>query len=71
MMPQPAEDSAVSTPPQRCPYCLQEATVEREPREEVVVIRGCPCAANGTLRVREWLARRRWRELGVSSGGAN
>jgi hypothetical protein len=51
--------------PQRCPYCLGEARVESPPPGSLVVIRGCPCAANGTLRVAQGLAQRRWRELGV------
>jgi hypothetical protein len=51
--------------PQRCPYCLGEARVEVAPETEVLLIRGCSCAATRTLRVPEGLARRRWRELGV------
>jgi len=65
-MKQPMSESAAGWAlPQRCPYCLGEARVEAPPPGGLVVIRGCPCAANGTLRVAEGLARRRWRELGV------
>jgi hypothetical protein len=39
--------------------------VEQESVEAVVVVRGCPCAGQGALRVSESLARRRWRQLGV------
>jgi hypothetical protein len=50
-------------PPQRCPYCLEDATVRQE--DAVVIVTGCPCTAPGVLRVHEWIARRRWRQLGV------
>ena len=52
-------------PPQRCPYCLQEASVEEEPQRAIVVVRGCQCAPDGVLRINEGLARRRWQQLGV------
>jgi hypothetical protein len=51
--------------PQRCPYCLQDAAVEPLVREASLLVRGCGCAGEDGFRVRESLARRRWRELGV------
>jgi len=54
-------------PPQRCPYCLEDATVRPDPRQQVVEVSGCRCAAPGVLRVHEWIARRRWQQLGVDS----
>jgi hypothetical protein len=52
-------------PPQRCPYCLEDARVEQDPLEAVVSITGCGCAGEAPRRVPEALARRRWQQLGV------
>ena len=52
-------------PPQRCPYCLEEASVDTEPSEGMVRIAGCACPGDVPRRVPEALARRRWQQLGV------
>jgi len=56
---------AMWSPPQRCPYCLDDARVQQEPNEDVVLIRGCVCSRGAVLRVLEGLARRRWHQLGI------
>jgi len=53
------------SPPQRCPYCLEDARVEQDPREGVVRVSGCGCPGEEPRRVPEALARRRWQQLGV------
>jgi hypothetical protein len=52
-------------PPQRCPYCLEEARVEAEPSEGMVRIADCACPGDAPRRVPEALARWRWQQLGV------
>jgi hypothetical protein len=57
------------SPPQRCPYCLEEARVEAEPTEGptegMVRIAGCACPGDAPRLMPEALARRRWQQLGV------